>query len=72
MIESVEHIKPILALNTLVMVLFTMAICFTKVGYKHPITIFQYRILISEFEVQNHVLKFSEKTKNQLQNPNIY
>ena len=33
MIESVEHIKPILALNTLVMVLFTMAICFTKVTY---------------------------------------
>ena len=26
MIESVEHIKPILALNTLVMVLFTMAL----------------------------------------------
>ena len=37
MIESVEHIKPILALNTLVMVLFTMAICFTKVGYKHTL-----------------------------------
>ena len=34
MIESVEHIKPILALNTLVMVLFTMAICFTKVSPK--------------------------------------
>ena len=30
MIESVDMIKPILALNTLAMVLFTMAICFTK------------------------------------------
>ena len=35
MIESVEHIKPILALNTLVMVLFTMAICFTKVSFNN-------------------------------------
>ena len=44
MIESVEHIKPILALNTLVMVLFTMAICFTKVSQKYYI-LFDNKIL---------------------------
>ena len=30
MIESVGMIKPILAINTIVMILFTMSICFTK------------------------------------------